>query len=91
MHGLIITSHKEKDIVKVSFHKEKLLSLAEEEIRNYLQENKNLKKSNDLSALLDALQVKDIESAMDLFGVVTEKNGDPSFLVLIDAEIIYDS
>lgn len=92
MFGLVISRHGKEDLVKISFSKEKLYNIAKEEIESYLKKNKkSLKESNALITMREALQIRDIDSAMDLFGTVTEENGMAIFLVIMKAEIIHDA
>ncbi len=92
MFALVISKEGKSDVAKVSFSKERLYSIANEEISSYLKKNKkSIKESLALSTLNDALSIKDVDSAMDLFGTVTEENGSPIFLVIMKAEIIHDA
>ncbi len=90
MHGLVISKFGEDDTVKIASCKEKLYAIAEEEIMTYVRKHK-LKRGGDVSTLLNCLEIRDYESAMDLFGTITEKAGEAIFMVLMEAEIIYDA
>lgn len=90
MYGLVISKFGESDLVKIASHKEKLYAIAEQEIVSYIKKRK-LKKSGDISTLLNCLEIRDYESAMDLFGTITEKANEAIFMVLMEAEIIYDA
>lgn len=92
MYALVIARDGKQDLAKIASVKEKLYLLATEEIDSYLKKNKkSLKDSLALSTLKDALSIRDIDSAMDLFGTVTEENGSAIFLVIMKAEIIHDA
>lgn len=92
MYGLVISKSGKGDLVKVSSSKEKLYQIAREEIEKYLKMNKkSLRESDALTTLKEALSIRDIDSAMDLFGTITDENGTAIFLVIMKAEIIYDA
>jgi hypothetical protein len=92
MFGLVIAKHGKDDLVKISSSKDKLYRLAREDIETYLKINKSsLKDTTALNTLKDALSIRDIDAAMDLFGTVTDENGMAIFLVIMKAEIIHDA
>ena len=90
MYALVVSQMGEEDVVKVSTTADALYSLAEEKILSYIKDRK-LKKSGDVSTILNLLKCKDYDSAMDMFGATTEKAGEAIFMVLMKAELIYDA
>ena len=91
MYGLVITRGEDGDVIKVSSSKEKLFDIAVDEMKQYVSKNKKIPKDDLFLSWLEALQVKEIEMAIEIFGFIAEKNGNPLFMAITAAEIVYDA
>jgi hypothetical protein len=92
MYGLVIAATGDKsDLIKVASTKEKLFEVVVNEIKNYISENKKISRIPEVKFLMEAIQLGEIEAAMEIFGNIAEQNGNPMFMAIADAEIIYDA
>jgi hypothetical protein len=92
MYGLIISNYDNKDnIVKVSFNKSSLDSIALEKMKNFILENKNIPKDDLFLSWLEAVSIKNIELAMEIFTNISLSIDKPMLVSIFPAEIIQDS
>jgi len=92
MYGLIISNYDNKDnIVKVSFNKSSLDSIALEKMKNFILENKNIPKDDLFLSWLEAVSIKNIDLAMEIFTNISLSIDKPMLVSIFPAEIIQDS
>ena len=96
MFGLVISRAKDGDVIKVASNMNKLYSLILDEVESWTIQNKsalnkNKKAKEDLKLVKDALMVKDFDSALDLFTLVTEHCNNCVIMSTAPVEIITDS
>lgn len=91
MYGLVIATNGDNDLIKVASTKEKLFSIAVNEIKKFFIKNSKIANTSEVKVLMEAIQIGEIEAAMEIFGNITEKCGKPMFLAVTKAEIIYDA
>jgi hypothetical protein len=92
MYGLIISNYDNKDnIIKVSFNKSSLDTIALEKMKNFILENKNIPKDDLFLSWLEAVSIKNIELAMEIFTNISLSIDKPMLVSIFPAEIIQDS
>lgn len=96
MYALHIVAADQEEVIKICSSKHKAEELAIDNMLSYFKENKNLIKRKpylfkEIEIIKEAILVKEISSAIDLFGLLTDKLKKHMILSIARAEIMHDA